>query len=106
MQIDAKMIFDQTDNKPTELKVLLEHAQVQTGTKGIVHHSDGVEQQALCSHQSTTARNLTKNYPELPAKKRSGVTKKTNFSGSAMKGAAALYAMTTCLGCIRYGLMQ
>ena len=57
MQIDAKMISNQTNNEHTELEVLIEHTQGQCRTEGTVHGIDSVKQQALhgCESKVTSA---------------------------------------------------
>ena len=56
MQIDTKMVSDQTDNERKEPVLLIERTQVETGIEGTVHGSDIVDQQALRSCHSTTAK--------------------------------------------------
>ena len=47
MLLDAKMIPNQTDNEWTGPEVFMERTRVRTGTEGIVHGSDSVEQKPL-----------------------------------------------------------
>lgn len=69
----------------------------------MVHSSGSMEKQALQIISQLLLEELTKYYPELVTKKkRSGVTKKINFSRSAMKQAATHYIMAKWLGYIHW----
>ena len=68
----------------------------------MVHSSGSIEKQAL-THLSTTARRTNQILSRVSnKKKRSGVTKKINFSRSAMKQAATHYIMAKWLGYIHW----